>query len=284
MRGNRSAKPASRVSAGGLAENDQLCGQVISEANPHNPNSQVRRGRGRPRGSAALKRKSLVLQYCALKYFSCDTVQSAKVAAAFVANAAFVVTRYSDNVASFKCEPAGLENRTKYLRKSYEKELAALSPDDRLWLETSAGQLRLLFLAITNRANSTAYFAMTILNELGWADDIARFFDRCSAAVLRTESPELEDTASIAALEEEFNSPASASGRALIPIDPDTGSCPTSNLLFGCQAIGDHLGLTETQVRHMNDKKLLPTFKMNGRVCARAPRLDIWLAERELKS
>ena len=55
------------------------------------------------------------------------------------------------------------------------------------------------------------------------------------------------------------------------------------DVLFGCQAIGRHLGLSERQTRHLVEKGSLPTFRFPGSaiICARRTGLDQFLEQRE---
>lgn len=48
-------------------------------------------------------------------------------------------------------------------------------------------------------------------------------------------------------------------------------------LLYGLKAIGDHIGLTERQAKHLHDKGDLPTRKKGKRVCATEAALNDWL-------
>lgn len=56
---------------------------------------------------------------------------------------------------------------------------------------------------------------------------------------------------------------------------------PLPDLLYGVKAIAEHLGLDEKTARHRVDRKVIPTFKMGGTVCARRSTLDGWLADLE---
>lgn len=48
-------------------------------------------------------------------------------------------------------------------------------------------------------------------------------------------------------------------------------------LLYGADAISDHLGIGVKQVYYLHDKGELPTFKVRSKVCARRADLDAWL-------
>ena len=57
---------------------------------------------------------------------------------------------------------------------------------------------------------------------------------------------------------------------------------PTADLLYGMQAIADHLApLTYRQVQHLHESKAIPTFKMGGTVCARRSTLAKHFAAQE---
>ncbi len=53
------------------------------------------------------------------------------------------------------------------------------------------------------------------------------------------------------------------------------------DLLYGVPAIAAHLGLSADQVYHLHKKKAVPTFKIDGKVCARRSSLSAWLAAKE---
>jgi hypothetical protein len=52
-------------------------------------------------------------------------------------------------------------------------------------------------------------------------------------------------------------------------------------LLIGAPDIAAFLGIRQKQVEHMIAARLLPTFKLGGRVCARSRTLVAWLDKRE---
>lgn len=54
-----------------------------------------------------------------------------------------------------------------------------------------------------------------------------------------------------------------------------------ADLLYGLEAIGDHLSLGARQVQYLHDKGDLPTFKMGRSVCARRSTLAAHFAEQE---
>ena len=56
---------------------------------------------------------------------------------------------------------------------------------------------------------------------------------------------------------------------------------PKSDLLYGLEAIGEHLSLGSRQVQYLHDKGELPTFKMGRSVCARRSTLARHFAEQE---
>lgn len=54
-----------------------------------------------------------------------------------------------------------------------------------------------------------------------------------------------------------------------------------SDLLYGVPAIARFLRLRERQARHRIDNGTIPTFRLDGTICARESTLNAWLAERE---
>lgn len=56
------------------------------------------------------------------------------------------------------------------------------------------------------------------------------------------------------------------------------------DLLYGLEAIGGHIGLTDRQVEHLVAKGELPTFKMGRTICARRSTLARHFAEQEAKA
>ena len=54
-----------------------------------------------------------------------------------------------------------------------------------------------------------------------------------------------------------------------------------SDLLYGVPAIARFLRLRERQARHRIDNGTIPTFRLDGTICARESSLNAWLAERE---
>jgi hypothetical protein len=53
-------------------------------------------------------------------------------------------------------------------------------------------------------------------------------------------------------------------------------------LLYGAEAIGEYLGMTEREVRHQIEVSGLPVIRMGmRRMAARPERLDAWLDELE---
>lgn len=55
----------------------------------------------------------------------------------------------------------------------------------------------------------------------------------------------------------------------------------SGDLLIGAKAIGQALGITRRQVFHLQEKKLIPTFRLGASVAARRSTLMRWLAEQE---
>lgn len=53
------------------------------------------------------------------------------------------------------------------------------------------------------------------------------------------------------------------------------------DLLYGVAAIAAHLSLRARVVYHLHSAKLLPTFKIGGRVCARRSTLAAHFATQE---
>jgi len=54
-----------------------------------------------------------------------------------------------------------------------------------------------------------------------------------------------------------------------------------ADLLYGIEAIADHLQLTKRQTLHLHEKGGLPTFKMGRTVCARRSTLAKHFAAQE---
>jgi hypothetical protein len=54
-----------------------------------------------------------------------------------------------------------------------------------------------------------------------------------------------------------------------------------ADLLYGFEAIGEHLGITGRQAEHLASKGGLPTFRLGRRVAARKSSLAAWLSDRE---
>lgn len=55
----------------------------------------------------------------------------------------------------------------------------------------------------------------------------------------------------------------------------------TLEILTGCKAIGQFLGLTERQVRHRYADGTLPLFKMGDTICGRPAKLRDWIEQQE---
>jgi hypothetical protein len=53
------------------------------------------------------------------------------------------------------------------------------------------------------------------------------------------------------------------------------------DLLFGAEAIANHLGITRRQAYGLIYSNQLPTFKIGGSVAARRSTLNAWLADLE---
>ena len=49
------------------------------------------------------------------------------------------------------------------------------------------------------------------------------------------------------------------------------------DLLYGCRAIGEALGLTVHQTDHLYRTGKIPTFRIGGKVCSRRSVLRAWL-------
>ena len=60
-------------------------------------------------------------------------------------------------------------------------------------------------------------------------------------------------------------------GNQLAPLD----------LLIGCAAIGNHLGLGPNQVAHLARTGALPTIRVGRKIAVRASRLTEWIASQE---
>jgi hypothetical protein len=59
----------------------------------------------------------------------------------------------------------------------------------------------------------------------------------------------------------------------------------TSDLLYGYDAIGAYLSISERQVKHLATlPEGPPTFNLGRRVCARKTALDDWLKDQEARS
>lgn len=52
---------------------------------------------------------------------------------------------------------------------------------------------------------------------------------------------------------------------------------PLPELCHGLEEIGEHLGLTHRQVKHLHEQKHIPTFKIGRNVCALRSKLNAWL-------
>ncbi len=53
------------------------------------------------------------------------------------------------------------------------------------------------------------------------------------------------------------------------------------DLLYGADAIAEHLGLTRRQAYAIHERGGSPIFLIGRRVCARRSALDAWLAKQE---
>lgn len=51
------------------------------------------------------------------------------------------------------------------------------------------------------------------------------------------------------------------------------------DLCHSYEEIGQHLGLTARQAKHLSETGRLPTFKLGRIVCALRSKLDLWLDE-----
>ena len=56
----------------------------------------------------------------------------------------------------------------------------------------------------------------------------------------------------------------------------------SDDLLVGCKAIAEFVGLDERQVYYWHQKKLLPTFKRGAVICARKSQLRASLSAPEV--
>lgn len=61
----------------------------------------------------------------------------------------------------------------------------------------------------------------------------------------------------------------------------DARESAAPDLLYGLEAIGEHVGLTARQVEHLVAKGEMPTFKMGRTVCARRSTLAKHFAAQE---
>ncbi len=66
----------------------------------------------------------------------------------------------------------------------------------------------------------------------------------------------------------------------------DDISAEAPDLLNGMPAIAAFVGLKVAQARHLSDRGILPTFKLDGyrNTCARRSTLTAWLAAQEARS
>ena len=51
----------------------------------------------------------------------------------------------------------------------------------------------------------------------------------------------------------------------------------TADLLYGCEAIGEYLGLTRKQLQHRIAEKRIPHFRVGKTICATRSTLRAWL-------
>lgn len=61
----------------------------------------------------------------------------------------------------------------------------------------------------------------------------------------------------------------------------ETEPAPLGDLLYGVPAIGEFLGLTARQARHLCEVGRVPTFKVGKMICSRRTMLSTWLDEQE---
>jgi len=66
-----------------------------------------------------------------------------------------------------------LDEHAAHILKSFNAGVDRLTADERLWIETSADKLRLLYSAIGRSAWGTAFLTRRVLVELGWYDVLA---------------------------------------------------------------------------------------------------------------
>jgi hypothetical protein len=53
------------------------------------------------------------------------------------------------------------------------------------------------------------------------------------------------------------------------------------DLLYGGKAIANYLGMRERQARYLLEKKTIPSFKIDGTVCASRAVIDQWLKKQQ---
>lgn len=75
---------------------------------------------------------------------------------------------------------------------------------------------------------------------------------------------------------EQMKAPTAVDRVVVAPAEHDS-----ANLLYGVPAIAKFLRLRERQVRHRIDAGTIPTFRLDGTICARESTLNAWLAKRE---
>jgi hypothetical protein len=55
-------------------------------------------------------------------------------------------------------------------------------------------------------------------------------------------------------------------------------------LLYGAGVIAAYLGMTEHACRHLIASKVIPTFKIGSRICARPEKLDAMIEDHEVRA
>jgi hypothetical protein len=59
---------------------------------------------------------------------------------------------------------------------------------------------------------------------------------------------------------------------------------PVPALLYGAGAIAVYLGMTEHACRHLIANRVIPTFKIGSRICARPKTLDAMIQDHEVRA
>ena len=64
----------------------------------------------------------------------------------------------------------------------------------------------------------------------------------------------------------------------------DTMHQPTADLLYGCEAIAEFLGIKKRAAQHLVETNRLPHFKVGRTICARKSAIAAKLAELEAEA